>query len=72
MSEFTIGQIEALQDLLKGDEKEDEHVYGSMIKPNKVYGKEGKEKELAKPNTKMQIRPNNRSETGGATFTEEE
>ena len=43
-----------------------------MMQPNKVYGKEGEEKELAKPNTKMQIRPNNRAETGGAAFTEEE
>lgn len=51
--------------LQEGDEEEDSHVYGSALNPGSLHGK--KDKEVAKPNTKVEVKTYNRAIGGGAT-----
>ena len=63
---FSYDQIEGLQAMLAGpQEEEDGHVYGSALNPSSLHGK-GK-KEIAKPNSKVEVKTFNRGINGGAT-----
>lgn len=58
--------ILALQQMLGGnDDEDDQHVYGSALNPSTLHGKQ--DKEIAKPNTKVEVKTYNRAIGGGAT-----
>ena len=58
--------ILALQQMLnEGQEDEDSHVYGSALNPGSLHGKQ--DKEIAKPNSKVEVKTYNRAVGGGAT-----
>jgi predicted RNA-binding protein with RPS1 domain len=57
--------IDALKDLVGLDKNDDDdgHIYGSAINP--INGK--KKEEMAKPNSKIEVKTFNRDAKGGAT-----
>ncbi len=65
--DFSIDQLEHLQNMLDSgkDDEFDGHVYGSALNPSSLHG--GQKKEIAKPNTKVEVKTFNRDAKGGAT-----
>ena len=63
---FSHSDIEGLKELTGANEVDESHVYGSGITPGTVMGDKGK-KEIAPPNSKVEVKVNNRAEGGGAT-----
>jgi hypothetical protein len=59
--------IDALKELvgLNKDDDDDGHVFGSAINPGNLGGK--KKEEIAKPNSKIEVKTFNRDAKGGAT-----
>ncbi len=57
--------ILALQKLIGDDENDEDHVYGSALTPGSLHGKP--EKDIAKPNAKVEVKTFNRATGGGAT-----
>ena len=64
MDTFSIGNMEALQELIAPEQDEDEHIYGSALNPSSLHGKN--KTELAKPNAKVEVKTFNRDAKGGA------
>jgi hypothetical protein len=59
--------ILALQSMLNENEEEDAgHVYGSALTPGSLHGPKP-DKEIAKPNAKVEVKTYNRAAGGGAT-----
>ena len=50
--------------MIAPEEDEDEHVYGSALDPSSLHHKG--DKEIAKPNVKVEVKVNNRAIEGGA------
>ena len=66
---FSPEDMNALKSMTGADEEDDGHVYGSamgQVTPGTVMGKDGK-KEIAAPNSKIEVKVNNRAIGGGAT-----
>ena len=58
--------ILALNSMINGENDDEEnHVFGSALTPSSLHGK--KEKEIAKPNAKVEVKTYNRAIGGGAT-----
>ena len=64
MDSFSIGNLEALQNLIAPDAEEDEHVFGSALNPSTLHGKN--KTELAQPNAEVVVKTFNRDAKGGA------
>ena len=57
--------ILTLNSFLNPENEEDSHLFGSAITPGSLQGK--KDKEIAKPNAKVEVKTFNRAIGGGAT-----
>lgn len=70
--EFGLSEIEGIKNLLGIDDEEvPQHQFGSALNPSKVgIGAQEKE-EIARPNTKIEVKVNNRNPSGGAVGVEE-
>lgn len=65
--DFNHEMLESLQGMLdpSKDDEDDGHVYGSALNPGSLHG--AQKKEIAKPNTKVEVKTFNRDAKGGAT-----
>jgi len=65
---FSFQQMEALNDLISPEEDENnQHFYGSVLNPSNVGGQGKPKEEIAKPNSKIEVKTFNRGQHGGAT-----
>ena len=64
MDSFSIGNLEALQNLIAPEQEDDGHVFGSALNPSSLHGKN--KSELAAPNAKVEVKTFNRDAKGGA------
>ena len=68
---MNFSEIEALKKLTGANDsdEDDRHVYGSSLTPASLHFKSGDDadKEIAKPNAKIEFKTNTRAVEGGAT-----